>query len=90
MFVIGGLVRHPDRASLVMKEGRRGETLYEVLVDRRDFPRVIGHQGQMVSAIRSLLEAAARKHGVRVALRVDPLRDETVLTGPPPDRPEAG
>ena len=78
MFVIGGLVKHPANASLVVKQGRRAELLYEVMVDPQDYPRVIGHQGQVVSAIRSLLEAAARKHGVRAALRIDAARDRAI------------
>lgn len=75
MFVVGGLVKHPVNASLVVKQGRRGDTLYEIVVDPRDYPRVIGQQGRMVSAIRSLLEAAAKKHGIRVSLRIDAAKE---------------
>jgi hypothetical protein len=40
---------------------------------------VIGKNGMTVSAIRSLLNVAAEKHGIKISLRVDPVKEDEVI-----------
>jgi len=69
-FVVGGLVRHPEAAS-VTHELQGKKHVYQVRLSRDDMGRMIGRNGYTVSAIRSLLDAAAAKHNLRVTLRLD-------------------
>ena len=45
-------------------------------VAKDDVRHVIGKNGMTVSAIRSLLNVAAEKHGIKISLRVDPVKDD--------------
>ena len=44
-----------------------------------DVRHVIGKNGMTVSAIRSLLNVAAEKHGIKISLRVDPVKEDEVI-----------
>jgi len=41
-----------------------------------DVRHVIGKNGMTISSIRSLMSVAAEKHGLKISLRVDPVRAE--------------
>jgi predicted RNA-binding protein YlqC (UPF0109 family) len=68
-YVIRGLVGHPDDVSITPVE-REGATVYELRVNPGDVGRVIGRQGVMINAIRSLMLAGSAKHGVRASLEL--------------------
>lgn len=69
-FVVRGLVRHPDKAA-VLRESHGGRHVYRLRVDPEDMGRIIGRNGYTVSALRSLLDAAAQRHHIRATLKVD-------------------
>lgn len=68
-FVVRGLVQHPDEVN-VTPVGREGATVYELRLNPQDVGRVIGRQGVMINALRSLLLAASAKQGTRCSLEV--------------------
>ena len=68
-FVVRGLVEHPDEVSVTPVE-REGSTIYELRLNAADAGRVIGRQGVMINAIRSLLLAGSAKHGQRCSLEL--------------------
>jgi predicted RNA-binding protein YlqC (UPF0109 family) len=68
-FVVRGLVQHPDEVSVTPVE-REGSTIYELRLNPADVGRVIGRQGVMINAIRSLLLAGSAKQGVRCSLEL--------------------
>ena len=68
-YVVRGLVGHPEDVSVTPVD-REGSTIYELRVNPSDVGRVIGRQGVMINAIRSLLLAASAKHGVRASLEL--------------------
>jgi len=69
-FVLVRLVRQPEAAAVVHEwDGRRH--IYRLRLAPEDMGRIIGRHGHTISAIRSLLDAAAEKHGILVSLRVD-------------------
>lgn len=64
------LVTSPDEVEVT--ESVDGETIvYHLKLAPDDVGRVIGREGRIVRAIRSLLRAAAVRQGVRVALEID-------------------
>ena len=68
-YVVRGLVQHPDEVSVTPVE-REGSTIYELRLSPVDVGRVIGRQGVMINAIRSLLLAGSAKRGVRCSLEL--------------------
>jgi len=68
-FVVRGLVQHPDEVSVTPLE-REGSTVYELRLNAADVGRVIGRQGVMINAIRSLLLAGSAKRGMRCSLEL--------------------
>ena len=63
--VIKNLVDDPNGVSIVEKEDAKG-TCYEVKVSSQDMGKVIGKQGKMAKAIRSVVRAVAGKEHKKV------------------------
>lgn len=60
-----------DPAQVSVKESRSGNmVIFELRVAPDDMGRVIGKNGRMANAIRSLLRVAAAKEGKRVQLDI--------------------
>lgn len=68
-YVVRGLVQHPDEVSVTPVE-REGSTVYELRLNPGDVGRVIGRQGVMINALRSLLLAGSARRGMRCSLEV--------------------
>jgi predicted RNA-binding protein YlqC (UPF0109 family) len=68
-YVVRGLVEHPEDVSVTPVE-REGSTVYELRLNASDVGRVIGRQGVMINAIRSLLLAGSAKRGLRCSLEL--------------------
>lgn len=75
MYVVANLIEHPQQASIAVGTTSSGAISYRIQLAPEDVKRVIGKNGFTISAIRSLVNVAAKKHGVRVSLRVDGVRD---------------
>ena len=70
LFVVKKLVDKPEAASVT--ETQDGEVaVLKVVVDESDKGKVIGKQGKVIKAIRSVVGAAASKAGRRVAVEID-------------------
>ncbi|MBP2017723.1 putative RNA-binding protein YlqC (UPF0109 family) [Symbiobacterium terraclitae] len=63
--LVKGLVEHPDQVKITAVESPRSVTL-EVRVADSDMGKVIGRQGRVAKAIRTVVKAAAVKDGRRV------------------------
>lgn len=63
------LVRHKERVA-VERIDRGSVTVYELSVDSQDMGRVIGRQGRMATAIRTLMRAAPIGQGRRCVLEI--------------------
>lgn len=75
-YVVANLIDHPQQASIAIGHGATGSTTFRVQLAQEDVKRVIGKHGHTVSAIRSLLNVAAEKHGIKVSLKVGTAKDE--------------
>ncbi len=69
-FLAESLVEEPERVRVYTKETRR-ETIIKLRVGQPDIGRVVGRNGRVANAMRSLLEVAARDHRKPVLLEID-------------------
>ena len=68
-YIVRSLVDDPAQVSV--KESRSGNTvIFELRVGPNDMGQVIGRNGHVANAIRSLLRVAAAKEGKRVQLDI--------------------
>lgn len=63
------LVEHPEDVQVRVIESEEGET-YELRVHPEDMGRVIGKNGRVAKAVRTLLSSAAAKKSVRATLDI--------------------
>ncbi len=68
-YVTRALVDNPASVQVIETE-RNGTRVLDLTVDPSDFGKVIGKQGRVCAAIRSLLSCAAGKLGQRVVLNI--------------------
>ena len=67
-----GLVDDPDSVSVIVDEtDDRGVSVYHLHVAENDMGRVIGKQGRIAKAIRTVVKARATKDGTRVQVEID-------------------
>ena len=66
-----GLVDNPDAVSVDVDEpNEEGVTVYHLHVAEDDMGRVIGKQGRIAKAIRSVVKAASTKDNKRVDVEI--------------------
>ena len=63
------MIENPD-AVVVTESEKDGETLIELKVDPSDMGKVIGKQGRIAKAIRSVVKAAASKEDKKVVVDI--------------------
>jgi len=67
-----GLVNKPEAVQVVVDEpNAEGITFYHLRVDESDMGRVIGKQGKIAKAIRTVMRAAATRQGVKISVEID-------------------
>ena len=68
-YIARSLVEHPE--DVIVQEHRRGSYVtLELQVAKDDMGRIIGRNGRVANAIRSLLRVAAERDGLQVLLEV--------------------
>lgn len=68
-YVARALVDEPDGVEVTVVEGEKS-TIVELKVADGDLGKVIGKQGRIAKAIRTILSAAGTKTGKRVVLEI--------------------
>ena len=63
------LVEHPEEVSVTETE-KNGDTIVELKVAPSDMGKVIGKQGRIAKAIRSVVKAAASKEEKKVVVEI--------------------
>ena len=67
-----GLVEHPEDVSVTVDEtSEDGSVVYHLHVAEDDMGRVIGKQGRIAKAIRTVVRSAAVKSGEHVQVEID-------------------
>lgn len=64
------LVEFPDEVEVSTVELDDGSTLIELHVNPDDVGRVIGRQGRVIKAIRTLSRAAGSRHDLRIEVEL--------------------
>jgi len=68
-YVARGLVAEPDNVA-VTEIDQGNLIIYELEVAPDDMGKIIGRQGRVINALRSIVKAAAVRRGVRVNVEV--------------------
>lgn len=68
-YIVKGLVDEPEAVRVEELDGRR-LTVYEVTVADRDRGKVIGKQGRIANAIRTVAKATASQTNQHVAVEI--------------------
>jgi predicted RNA-binding protein YlqC (UPF0109 family) len=68
-YLTKSLVDEPDEVSVEEVDAGR-VTVYEVTVAEDDVGKIIGRQGKVIRAVRSVVKAAATRQGTRVDVDV--------------------
>lgn len=70
--IASGLVDEPEKITVEVDEpNEEGVTVYHLKVSEGDVGRVIGKQGRIAKAIRTVVRAAANRQNVKVAVEID-------------------
>ncbi len=64
------LVENPAEVEIAETEKEDGEILLSLKVASTDMGKVIGRQGRIAKAIRTVMKAAANKDGKKVAVEI--------------------
>lgn len=64
------LVDNPDSVQVTSKQGEEGLNIL-LSVDEKDMGKVIGKQGRIAKAIRSILKATSLKENMKVNLEIE-------------------
>ena len=70
--IVKGLVEKPEAINVTVDEkNEEGITVYHLHVDEADMGRVIGRQGRIAKAIRTVMRAAAARHEEKIQVEID-------------------
>lgn len=70
--IVKGLVENPDAVTVTVDEpDERNITVYHLHVAEDDMGRVIGKQGRIAKAIRTIVKAGAVRGGEKVQVDID-------------------
>lgn len=70
--IVKGLVENPDAVAVTVDEpDDRGVVVYHLHVAEEDMGRVIGKQGRIAKAIRTVVKAGATRTGEKVQVDID-------------------
>ena len=70
--IASGLVENPDEVNVTVDEpNEEGVTVYHLHVAEDDMGRVIGKQGRIAKAIRTIVKAGATRSGEKVQVDID-------------------
>lgn len=70
--IASGLVENPEAVTVTTDEpNEEGVIVYHLKVAENDMGRVIGKQGRIAKAIRTVMRAAANRNEQKIAVEID-------------------
>ena len=70
--IVKGLVEKPEAVNVTVDEkNEEGVVVYHLHVDENDMGRVIGRQGRIAKAIRTVMRAAATRNDEKIQVEID-------------------
>lgn len=83
--LVSSIVDHPNEVSVEETMDDQGMTMLRLKVHPEDIGRVIGKEGKIITALRTLMRLAAMKQGKRV--RIELIEPETQPSQTPQAEP---
>lgn len=72
MTIVSGLVEKPDSVTVDVDEPNEdGVVVYHLRVAEEDMGRVIGKQGRIAKAIRTVVRSVAAKNNQKILIEID-------------------
>jgi predicted RNA-binding protein YlqC (UPF0109 family) len=68
-YIARSLVDNPDQVKVTQVEGEQS-IIFELQVAQEDMGKIIGKEGRIANAIRTLLKVAAAREGKRAVLEI--------------------
>jgi uncharacterized protein len=68
--ILSAMVDAPEEVRINRIKGRNGLSIYEIKVDKADTGKIIGRQGRNAAAIRTIIDAAAKKNKERAIVEI--------------------
>ena len=68
-YIARSLVDHPESVKVTQVEGEQS-VIFELQVQQEDMGKIIGKEGRIANAIRTLLKVAAAREGKRAVLEI--------------------
>ncbi|MEN3202512.1 MAG: KH domain-containing protein [Atribacterota bacterium] len=68
-FLVRSLVDEPDKVSITEVKGERS-VVYEIRVSLADKGKIIGKQGRVAKALRTIVKAASAKSGTKAVVEI--------------------
>jgi predicted RNA-binding protein YlqC (UPF0109 family) len=68
-YIARSLVDHPEQVKVQQVEGEQS-VIFELQVAQDDMGKIIGKEGRIANAIRTLLKVAAAREGKRAVLEI--------------------
>ena len=69
-YVVSEIAEKSDEVKVDIVDSGDGDVIAEVQASKSDMGRIIGRQGRVVNAIRTLVRAIAARHGKRVTVEI--------------------
>lgn len=69
--IAAGLVEDPDSVKVGSEEAEDGTLVFHLNVAENDMGRVIGKQGRIAKAIRTVMRAAATREDKKIMVEID-------------------
>lgn len=70
--IAGGLVNEPDKVTVDVDDiNEEGVVVYHLHVAQDDMGRVIGKQGRIAKAIRTVMRATANRNDTKISVEID-------------------
>ena len=70
--IVSGLVENPEAVTVTVDQpNEEGIIVYHLKVAENDMGRVIGKQGRIAKAIRTVMRAAASRNEQKIAVDID-------------------